>query len=68
VPGKLGPQVGQRDVGLALQRAQDQSGMRLDPSRTSIAALLLGRGMPTILESARQRIALDALTPKRAAA
>ncbi len=42
--------------------------MRLDPPRTPIPAQRLGATEPVVRSSAHQRIALDALTPNRAAA
>ena len=41
-------QLGQGDVGRRLVSVQDQPGMRLDPHRTSIAALLLWRWRPVL--------------------
>ena len=45
-PGKLVPQVSQRDVRLPLQGTQDRSGMGLDPRRAAIAALQLMTRVP----------------------
>ena len=42
-------QLGQGDVGRRLVSVQDQPGMRLDPHRTSIAALLLWRQRPVLV-------------------
>lgn len=43
--GKLGPQVAQRDVRLALDSSEDECRLSLDPARATIAALPLGRGV-----------------------
>ena len=42
-------QFGQGDVGRRLVSVQDQPGVRLDPHRTSIAALLLWRRRPVLV-------------------
>jgi hypothetical protein len=47
--GQKGLQLGQGDVGRRLVSLQDQPGMRLDPHRTSIAALLLWRRRPVLV-------------------
>jgi hypothetical protein len=42
-------QFGKGDVGRCLVSVQDQPGVRLDPHRTSIAALLLWRRRPLLV-------------------
>jgi hypothetical protein len=56
MPGELGTQISERDVGLSLQCAQDHSGMRLDPSRAAITALPLGR---RVAHRLRKRVPAD---------
>ncbi len=61
-------ELGQEETRLLLGDRQDQAGMRLDPLQAVIAAHRLGDALALVAERSAQGLALDTLTPKRAAA
>jgi hypothetical protein len=65
---KRGAQLLHGDVRRFRQQRQDQRRLRLDPAGPAIAAPRTGRTWPLPRASARHRLTLAALTPKRAAA
>jgi hypothetical protein len=67
-PGEFSPDLRQRDVGLPLDKAQDQRRMSLNAPGATVTAQRPRHHYPASRDRARQRIALEALTPKRAAA
>ena len=62
------PQLLERDIRRLLDKREDQAGPRLNASRAPVAARAFGQASPCMHSRARQRIALDALTPNRWAA
>jgi hypothetical protein len=66
--GEFSSDLRQRHVGPPLDKAQDERRMSLNARGATVTASGPGTTDPASRDSARQRIALEVLTPKRAAA
>ena len=64
---QLGLELSKTDVGHSGHLVEKEGGLCLDPAGLGSPPCFLGAILPVVLSCAAQRIALDALTPNRAA-